>query len=122
VSFKESVEADIKNVFLNSSEFASVRSIRYNNVIYSNIPILLTKTKEMERPVPSGDNAQGIHLVSAVAHIALSDMNGVVPEQKQNIYIEDGTAIGGIYYQRYKIITSDLEMGMINLELEAYDE
>ena len=122
MSFKDSVEADIKNVFLNSSEFASNRSVKYNGVIYKDIPVLLTKTKERERPVPSGDNAQGVHLVSAVAHIALSDMNGVQPEQKTSIFIEDGTAAGGIFYQRYKIITSDLEMGMINLELEAYDE
>lgn len=122
MSFKDSIEADIKNVFLNSSEFASNRSIRYDGITYSNIPILLTKTKERERTVPSGDNAHGIHLVSAVVHIALSDMNGVLPEQKQSIYIEDGIAVGGIFFRRYKIITSDLEMGMINLELEAYDE
>ena len=122
MSFKDSVEADIKNVFLNSSEFASPRSVKYNGVIYNKIPVLLTKTKEMERPVPSGDNAQGVHLVSAVAHIALTDMDGVLPEQKQSIDIEDGTAMGGIFYQRFNIITSDLGMGMICLELEAYDE
>ncbi len=127
MSFKDMVEDDIKGVFLNSSEFASIRKVKYDGVTYvgnenAGIPILLIKTKEMERPVPSGDNAQGIHLVSAVAHIALSDMNGILPEQKQSIFIEDGTAAGGVFFQRYKIITSELSMGMIVLELEAYDE
>ena len=122
MTFKEMVEADTKNVFLNSSEFASLKTVRYDGVTYSDIPVLLTKTKEMERQIPSGDNAQGIHLVSAVAHIALSDMEGTVPEQKQSIFIEDGNAIGQMFFQRYKVITSDVEMGMIALELEAYDE
>ena len=122
MSFKEMTEADIKNVFLNDDEFASLKTVRYDGLIYSDIPVLLTKTKERERQIPSGDHAEGIHLVSAVAHISLSDMNGILPEQKQSIYIDNGNAIGQTYFQRYKIITSDLEMGMIVLELEAYDE
>ena len=122
ISFKEMVESDIKNVFLNPDEFAEKKTVKYDGETYSNIPIVLTKTKESERSIPSGDNAQGIHLVSAIAHIALSDLNGVVPEQKQSIYISDGNALGGVFYQRYKIVTSDVQVGMAVLELEAYDE
>ncbi len=122
MSFKEMAEADIKNIFLNSSEFASIKTVRYDGATYPDIPVLLTQTKEMERQAPSSDNAQGIHLVSAVAHISSADMDGVLPEQKQFIYIEDGSALGQVFFKRYKIITSDIEMGMIVLELEAYDE
>ena len=53
---------------------------------------------------------------------ALSDLNGKVPEQKQMISIDDGEAAGHPFFQKYRIVTSDVEMGMIILELEAYDE
>ena len=122
MNFKEMVEADNKSIFLNSNEFAEIRTVEYDGITYSDIPVLLTKIKEKERPVLVDDNMQGIHLVSSVAHIALSDLGGIIPEQKQIIKINDGEALGKPFMRSYRVITSDCEMGMINLELEAYDE
>ncbi len=122
MSFKESVNADNKNVFLNMDEFAEKHTVRYDGNVYKDIPVLLTKQKQSKRTVVASDNMQGIHLVSTVAHIALSDIDNNIPEQKQNIEIDDGTALGKPFYKKYKIITSDCEMGMVRLELEAYDE
>lgn len=120
MSFKDMVEADNKRVFLNSAEFAANHTIVYDGSAYSDIPVLLTKVKESERPDPA--DMQGIHIVTAVAHISLSDINGVIPEQKQSIQIDDGTALGHPFFRKYRIVTSDCEAGMITLELEAYDE
>ena len=116
------VEADNLGVFLNSNEFADLHTVKYDGETYENIPVLLTKVKEMERPALVDDHLQGIHLVNVTAHIALSNLNGVQPEQKQIISIDDGTALGRPFFQQYRIVTSDCEMGMVVLELEAYDE
>lgn len=126
MSFKEMVEADNKSVFLNASEFADIHTVKYNGITYEDIPILLTKTKEMKRPITMvgefHDHMEGVHLVTATAHIALKDMDGVIPEQKQMISISDGEALGVPFFQEFRIATSDCENGMIVLELEAYDE
>lgn len=121
MSFKDMVAQDNKNVFLNADEFAEIRTVIYDGEEYPDIPVVLTKTKENERPAIVGD-VQGVHIVAAVAHIAQSDLGGIVPEQKQYINISDGTALGKPFFQKFRIITSDCEMGMLNLELEAYDE
>ena len=127
MSFKESVEADIMNVFLNADEFAEKHKVVYNDELFDGedhdgIPIVLTKVKETKHTVIQTEGVEGIHKVSAVAHISLKDMNGKVPEQKQMISIDDGEAAGHPFFQKYRIATSDVEMGMICLELEAFDE
>lgn len=122
MTFKEMVAADNKSVFLNSNEFADLHNIVYDGHTYFQIPVLLTKVKQSERTILSGDNVEGLFLVSTVAHIDLKDMNGVVPEKDQTIKIDDGVALGHPFYRKYKIVTSDCEMGMLVLELEAYDE
>ncbi len=125
-AFKDMVEADNKNIFLNVDEFAEPHTVKYNGETYSDIPVLLTKVKETKRPVlvigRGDDHLDGLHMANAVAHIALADMNGVIPEQKQLISINDGEACGQPFMMTYRIKTSDCEMGMIRLELEAYDE
>lgn len=125
MSFKEMVEADNKSVFTNVCEFAENRVVKYDGEIYAGegegIPVVLSQTKEMERPAITG-RMEGLHLVSATAHIAQADLGGIVPEQKQDISISDGEALGKPFFRRYRIVTSDCEMGMIVLELEALDE
>lgn len=127
MDFKAMVEADNLGVFLNAMEFADRHIVKYDGITYAGddgtgIPVLLTKVKEMKRPVAASDHMQGIHLVTATAHIALSDLDGEIPEQKQEIQIDDGTALGEPFFRRYTIVTSDCEMGMVVLELEAFDE
>lgn len=120
--FKDMIGEDIANVFLNTDEFAEIRTVKYNGKVYEDIPIVLTKAKEMKRPVTVNDHAEGIHKVTATVHISLSDLNGVIPEQKQAICINDGEALGTSFFRSYNILTSDCEMGMLVLELEAFDE
>lgn len=120
--FKSIVEADNKAVFLNSSEFAEIHTIKYDGSIYEDIPVLLTKVKESKRTVLANDHMQGIHKVSVIVHIAMVDLDDVIPEQKQIIQISDGMALGAVFYRKYTIVTVDIAMGMITLELEAFDE
>lgn len=127
MSFKEMIEADNHGVFLNSAEFAEKHIVKYDGEMYcgddgSGISVLLIKTKELKRPITVSNNMQGIHIVTATAYMSLADLGGNQPEQKRVIYISDGEALGETYYRGYRIVTSDCEMGMVSLELEAYDE
>lgn len=117
MSFKDTVHSDNKAIFLNNEEFADNHTVIYDGIEYPNIPILLTKVKEVERP-----EVPGVHLVTATVHIAIDDMCGEIPEQKTRIRISNGEALGRPFFDDYKIVTSDCEMGMLVLELEAVDE
>ena len=127
MNFKDMVEADIKGVFLNADEFAEKHKVIYDDELFDGedhegISIVLTKVKESEHTVIPTEGVEGIHKVSVIVHLSLSDLNGKVPEQKQMISIDDGEAAGHPFFQKYRIVTSDVEMGMICLELEAFDE
>ncbi len=122
MSFKDQLAADVKNVFLNTGEFAEAHNVRYDGMLYENIPVVLTKVKQSERTITAGDHLKGVHMVSAKAYISSADMDGVIPEQGTRIEIDDGQALGKPFYRRYSVVTSEDAMGMITLELEAHDE
>ena len=121
--FKDMVAADNFTVFLNDSEFAERRTVIYDGETYSDIPIVLSGAKQSERTitVSSGDHGQGLYLVSAVLHCALSDFGGKQPEKGVRIRINDEDGGGG-FFREYYVAASDCEMGMLRVELEAIDE
>ncbi len=121
--FKDMVAADNFTVFLNDSEFAERRTVIYDGETYSDIPIVLSGAKQSERTitVSSGDHGQGLYLVSAVLHCALSDLGGKQPEKGMRIRINDEDGGGG-FFREYYVAASDCEMGMLRVELEAIDE
>lgn len=121
--FKNMVAADNFAVFLNDSEFAERRTVIYDGTTYSDIPIVLSGAKQSERTitVSSGDHGQGLYLVSAVLHCALSDLGGNQPEKGMRIRINDEEDGGG-FFREYYVAASDCEMGMLRVELEAIDE
>lgn len=119
-AFQDMVAADNKAVFLNTDEFAEVHSVGYNGTLYE-LPLVFTHIKQKGRSVPAGDNMQGVHIVSATIHFALSDVEDV-PEHGQIIEISDGEALGETFYRKYRIVTSAVSLEMVTLELEAYDE
>ena len=122
MSLRDIVESDNSGVFLSLDDFADLHTVVYNGVTYANIKILLTKRKQSEMSVPSADSMQGLYQVSAVAHISLADMDSNIPEQGQQIQIDDGTALGKPFFKKYAVISSRCAMGMIVLDLEAIDE
>lgn len=119
--FKDMVAADIHNVFLNTEEFAELRTIRYDGEEYVDIPIVLTGLKEQDRRQLQSDHVQGPYLVTSVLHCALSDLGGKQPEKGGRIEINDEEGGGG-FFRRFYVASSVCEMGMLRVELEAIDE
>ena len=119
--FKDMVAADIHNVFLNTDEFAELRTIRYDGETYEDIPIVLTGLKEQDRRQLQSDHVQGLYLVTSVLHCALSDLGGKQPEKGGRIEVNDEEGGGG-FFRRFYVASSVCEMGMLRVELEAIDE
>ena len=115
--FKDMVEADNKNVFINASEFADIHTVIYDGVTYEDIPVVLSGIKEKDRRQLMADHVQGLYLVSSVMHCAASDLGGVVPEKGAKIKISDDD-----FFREFYVATSVIDLGMIRLELEAIDE
>lgn len=116
-NFKDMVQADIKNVFLNEDEFAELHTVIYDGITYENISLVMSGIKEQDRQQLVWDHVQGLYLVTSVMHCAASDLGGVVPEKGMKIKINDGD-----FFREYFVASSVNEMGMIRVELEAIDE
>lgn len=119
MSFKSMVEADNKAIFLNDSEFAERHTVKYDGNEYKDISVLFIRVKELDKKVR---NMEGTYGITAVLHISASDIGGRAPEKGQRIAIDTGKALGKPFFSDFKIATSKNELGMVTLELEAYDE
>lgn len=118
MSFRESVERDNRNIFLNLNEFAERKTIVYDGERYENIPIVLTGMKESDRVnVKESDHSQGLYLVSRILHCSASDLVGVQIEKGARIKIGDDS-----FLREYYVASSVCELGMLRVELEAIDE
>ncbi len=119
MSFKDMVAADIRKVFLNTDEFAELRTVRYDGMDYDGpehrgIPIVLTGLKEQDRRQLVTDHAQGLYLVASVLHCALDDLGGKQPEKGQRISINDEEGGGG-FFREFYVASSVCEMGMLRV-------
>ncbi|MCI9224993.1 MAG: hypothetical protein HFE91_05960 [Acutalibacter sp.] len=115
MSFKERLERDISKVFLDTRFFAEERTIRYDGEEYRNVPTSLQKTGEDERQPKADDHAQGFHLEQAVLFCARSDLAEAMPEQ--GAWLEINSPEAPDFFERYKIISSFCEMGMLKVGL-----
>ena len=127
MSFKDMLQRDIHGVFLNDGEFAETKTVIYDGVTYKDIPVVLTKVREKDKfPNVSNDKfanrAGGLISSTVMFCAAKDDLGGNVPEQGGRIMISNGYAGGKDYFEKYLIVTSSYEIGMITLELEAIDE
>lgn len=122
MSFKELVQSDSKNVFLNNNEFANLHTISFDGEEYANIPVVVTKIKQSDRTILQSDHMQGIYQLSAKAYFNAKDVNDHTPKQGAWFEIDEGEALGKPFFQRYRVATSENAMGMICVELEAYNE
>lgn len=122
MSFKESVEADNLGVFLNTDEFADKHTIKFGEKTYENISVAFIKVKQLERKILQHDHLQGVHQLTAKAYFDAGDVNDRIPRQGERFEIDEGKALGKPFFQRYRVTTAQNAMGMICVELEAYDE
>ena len=121
MSFKDMVESDNANVFLNLGEFADKRTIRYDGETFTDIPIVLSGLKEQDRHTTESDHAQGLYRVTSILHCKRVDLGGKQPEKGQRIKINEQEGGGGFFNEFY-VASSVCEMGMLRVELEAIDE
>ena len=121
MSFREAVKRDIGSVFLNLGDFGERRKVVYDGESYY-IPVVLTQIRESERIVVSeSDHGQGLYKASARMHCAKVDLNGIVPEQGMRVKVgaDEGE---DAFMMQYRVSSVSDDMGMLNIELEAFDE
>ena len=126
MGFKDLVAANNKDVFLNSSKFAEIRTVKYDGITYKDIPIILTEQRQSSRQAMvirarQQDNAQGLYTVTNVLQCSITDLGGVLPEKGQRIKINYETGGGG-YFSEYYVASSSVAMGMLRIGLEAIDD
>lgn len=125
MSFKDMVAADNHTTFLNLGEYGEKRIVIYDGVTYDGddhdgIPVVLSGLKEKDRRQLMSDHIQGLYLVSAVLHCAISDLGGKQPEKGTRIKIS--TRPGGSFFRTFYVAASVCDLGMLRVELEALDE
>ena len=120
-SFKEMLAADNKRVFLNTGEFASLRTIIYDGQSFVNIPVVLSGLREDERQQKAADHAQGLFLVKTLLQCALADLEGRQPQKGARLQINNQEGGGGFFCVFY-IKEAVCEFGMLRLELEDMNE
>lgn len=118
--FKDMVDKDIRQVYLNTDEFGELRTVRYDGNTYTDIPVVLNGLKEQDRKMAAVNHDQGLYLVTDIMHCHLSDIGGKLPEK--GCIIEINTREGGDFFRRYYISQSQNTVGMVRMELEAIDE
>lgn len=122
-TFKQCVEADIGEVFLNPEELAEKRTVVYDGVTYRDIPVVEIGPKEDKRSSVvqmQHDFGQGLYKRSIVLHVAEKDMNGIKPEQGSYLSINEKQ--DGTFFHKFRVEESKTEMGMFRLKLEEVDE
>ena len=117
MSFKDRVNRDIGKVFLDTRFFAENRTIRYEEEEYPDIPVSLQETGEDERQPKVDDHTQGFYLVRAVLFSAQDGLSGAMPEQ--GTWLEINSPEAPYFFERYRVISSFSEMGMLRIELEV---
>ena len=120
--FKATVQEDNARIFLNTAEFGEIRTIQYDGETYENIPVVLNGNRQTERHVtrPEQDHAQGFYSHFFILHCRLSDLGGNRPEQNAVLAINGKE--GGTFFHRFRVQSSNIEIGMLKVELEALDE
>ena len=118
--FKDMVAIDNRKVFLNADELGECRTIIYDGMSYSNIPVSMSAIRESSRKQLVSDHIQGLYLVSVVMHCIATDIGGILPEKGTHIKINDKK--GGEFFYEFTVASSSDVLGLLRLELEALDE
>ncbi len=89
MGFKEQAAKDMKNVFLNTSEFAETRTVKVDGKTFSDIPVVLSDLRQEDRRIREDvrDHTQGLYKSCAVLRCALADLGETQPEKGQRLQI-----------------------------------
>lgn len=125
MTFKDCIAADIHSAYLNPDEFSERRTVLYDGAAYEDIPVSLQAFSESdrERVTASGsgrsgaDSASGLHQNTVMLYCARTDLGGRTPAPNKTIKIS--TAEGSSRFREYYVVSSECEMGMLQIELRA---
>lgn len=121
-SFKDILAADIKNVFMNTNEFAERHTLKYSGETFLSIPVVISTFTQDERRMLRDDHMQGVYNVTARAYFSAVDVHGHIPEKGKWIDIDDGEACGKPFFKRYRAAFVKTTFGLVTVGLEAKDE
>lgn len=103
---------------MNLDELAETRSVRYDGMVYEQIPVVLTGAEEQARERLSHDHAEGLYRVTDVLYCPGDSLGGRTPEQGSTLEL----SVDGVFFHRYRVERSVCELGMLEVELEAIEE
>lgn len=103
-SFKEILNQDIENVFLNTLEFADI-----HNVDGKDMPVQVDDNEIIEREKKSSSNMDGVYVKQKLIYVKAKDF-GALPAIGRQIML-DG--------KRYMVVDSTDEYGVYTITLEG---
>lgn len=106
MSFKAHVQSDIKDTFLNLSEFSDLQDFAYNGTHYK-IPIAVDSDVTDDRKILVDDFGEGVVQIDLILYVSLDDL-GLVPEKDVSVEFEQ---------ERFVIQRVDNEYGMLAIYL-----
>ncbi len=120
MTFKELIQQDVANVFLNTGEFAETKTVIYDGTTYEDIPVMLTDMtlEEREKTRSANEHLQGLYQAQAILYCASDSLGELQPESGARLAIQDATG----FLQQYRVSTSTCESGMLCIELAAMQE
>lgn len=113
--------ADNKRIFLNTADFAELRTIIYNGQCYEDIPVVLTGLGEKDRQQKTDDHAQGLFMVKTLLQCSMADLQGQQPQKGERLQINNQKGGDG-FFREFYVRESICEFGMLRLKLEDMDE
>lgn len=121
MGFKDEMINDVDRVFLDQNFFGETRDIRYNGVVYEDVPVVLTggnvQTRRTQR---YAGHSSGIYNVTEILHCSYESLGRQQPENGIRIAISDPEYPE--YFKEFYVKRSLLEGGMLRVEMEAVDE
>lgn len=118
--FLDMVAADNVRVFLNLDEFAKTRTIIYDGETYADVACVVNGFNESDRTTSVYDHAQGLYKVTQVLHCTKEALGGNQPEQGAKLRISDEDTPS--FFWDYYVASSNVEEGMLRVELEGIYE
>lgn len=98
MTFKELLEQDVKNVFLNPAEFGELHTVNGKEMV-----IIIDNNEQIEREKRTNQHTDGIYKNQKLIYVSASDF-GPLPKQgvrlvldKKNYTVMDAISESGIY-------------------------
>lgn len=120
MSFRGMVASDRARVFFNDSEFAERRTVTYDDVEYTDIPVVLQTQGTELRSRDSDDYVTELNKATAVCFLSRDNVSDANFKQGHELLLSPPE--GKTLPELYTIADCREQMGFIELQLEAIGE